>query len=1214
MKRIFIVWFALALAGRARVAAAALAAPQFLDKSYAFVPVRPLTDRERAADRFRSPLRGRVEFRDGILYRGGRPWFLVGSQVAGGQWNQKLMFLTRLMGDNYVTIAASPTRHFYSLAKNDRLALAWERVPFVKSMANEAARNRLLVYIDMGGGVARNMAGIVHRLQRHKLPGAQDWLDQCSEYYGHFYPIDVNSALGQQFYMNGFACYLRYFESADIPVVGVELRNELGVFAFTPQALAGFREFLRKKYGDLDTLNRVCRTRFTSFDEVLPPFLLDKKAAARVRREPFKLAWSFWVRTLADARKRYPEMFDDWVEFLRGQFAAGFEWLVRRVRERYGDRFPITLQTREERVPTEGYQAVDIERIAPHLDFWGQQISNVLFFHYDGEPAAPETVKEAMNRLTFYPDFGRGVCKKPILNTECIVEGSFPARRSLRRLAARSIARLEARWKYHTDAANAGRKQGWFRSDFDDSAWPEVAMPNLRTPNQPKRFRGRVWYRRVFPVDAKYQRLRDLDFKRFVLYIAAIVPRGRVYFNGRLVFAGGGAKREILIDVSDRLNYGGRNTLTVMIDNPRGWGGVDGPIALVDADDLRVKRSIDAGQTAALFWQHALHGHSGVNFWRVKQPIVNPEVVRARLAIESVADVLLPRPRIRGQVAVLYPFESFRGIVRRLADAPGFSEFMNVYAGLLFHHAPVDVLSCRGVLEGRSGRYRLLVVPMARLVRKGVFERVEEFVKQGGALLLTRDSLLRDDARYAPLPLERLIGEPAARASREGKATPAWLSRRVGRGTVFYLGDAPDFYKTFVALEKVLKATGVTPDADAAFEKSGEFPFVEIQVIRRPPRFLVYLMNWGGLEHRGALRLRREFLGAGARRYVVRDVRNAKPFGPGRYTADRLAAGVPIAVPPQNPLVLLFEAEGTKPLTLRRPAAGRLAVIRRLETMTKRKKLDPRKPSVLFLDVRTESHIERGRVGCPALVDLLEQGGCGVYERFATELSSEDLRRFSMVFIHEDYQGMWKQIEQTRPEFWGMLREYLEAGGSLFLAGTMHAGWNAGSFALNGILKPYRVSIPKRYPRNRPVWFEDPKHAADRDALDIVFRDIRPHPVTRGVRAVRLHCAAPVVDRGGRLTPLVLGAASDAHFPGQAAVCAGEIGRGRLVVSGEPYFMQPFRIEYEDNIKFVWNAMRWLLRNRIPDLSADRLRRRLMFREQDVEAWEAQEAAGQGAP
>ena len=891
--------------------------------SHRFAPAGALSAAERAADRFQHSLRDRIEFRDGIVYRNGRPWFLVGSQIGAGQWGQKQMFLPRVMGDNYVTISASPTRHFYQYQEDGRLVLAWERVPFVKSMANEAARNRLFAYLDMGCGVARNMPGLVERLRKIQPASAQQWLDQCSEYYGHYYPIDVNSELGLRFYQNAFASYLRYFERSDVPLVGVELFNELAVNAFTPQSLADFREYLRQKYGTIEKLNRVCRTRFESFDAAVPPFLLDAEVAAKVREQPFKLVWSFWTAALAQAIHQYPELWHDWVEHTRARFAKGFERLVKSMRDQYGASLPLTLQTREERVPTEGYQMVDIERIAPSLDFWGQQISNVLFYHYKGRPADPETVKEAMNRLTFYPDFGRAVCRRPIVNTECIVEGSFPAEQDAGNMLAHSIAPLETEWKYQTDAEDVGEKQHWFAADFDDSDWPAVLMPNLQRPNKAKTSRGRVWYRYAFQLDAKYQRLRDFDFKRFMLYLGELIPSGRIYLNGRLVFAGGGRGRDVLLDVSDRLNYGGSNTLVVSVDNPAGRGGLAGPLALVDADDLTTRQFIDAGQTAALFWQHVVHGHSGANFWQVKQPAINAEVIRTRLAIESVADVLLPRPRIRGQVAVLYPFESFRGIVRHMQDLSAFSEFMNVYAGLLFRQTPVDVVSCRGIIEGRHERYPLLVLPLAHMVRKGVFEQVLSYARKGGTLLITRDSLVCDDHFYKPLPLERLVGAEAAKAIREGGSEPASLVHRVGKGVVHYLGDVSDFTEVHVALGEVLAQAEVTPDASITFDKSHEFPFVEVQIIRQPPRFLIYLMNWGGTQQHGTLRLRGSFLGEEAGTYRIRNVRQAAQFGEGQYTATRLTAGIPVSVPPQEPLVLLVESEDTPALTLRRPAVER---------------------------------------------------------------------------------------------------------------------------------------------------------------------------------------------------------------------------------------------------------------------------------------------------
>ena len=53
--------------------------------------------------------------------------------------------------------------------------------------------------------------------------------------------------------------------------------------------------------------------------------------------------------------------------------------------------------------------------------------------------------------------------------------------------------------------------------------------------------------------------------------------------------------------------------------------------------------------------------------------------------------------------------------------------------------------------------------------------------------------------------------------------------------------------------------------------------------------------------------------------------------------------------------------------------------------------------------------------------------------------------------------------------------------------------------------------------------------------------------------------------------------------------------------------MQPNQTGQDINIKLIWNAMRWLLRDRLADFSADQRRQRLLFREQDVRQWEKEE-------
>ncbi|MEM2637645.1 MAG: beta-galactosidase [Candidatus Korarchaeota archaeon] len=53
--------------------------------------------------------------------------------------------------------------------------------------------------------------------------------------------------------------------------IGVPYLNKIGVIDFNPVAISRFREWLIKKYNNIATLNAVWRTKYRSFEQILPP-------------------------------------------------------------------------------------------------------------------------------------------------------------------------------------------------------------------------------------------------------------------------------------------------------------------------------------------------------------------------------------------------------------------------------------------------------------------------------------------------------------------------------------------------------------------------------------------------------------------------------------------------------------------------------------------------------------------------------------------------------------------------------------------------------------------------------------------------------------------------------------------------------------------------------------------------------------------------------
>jgi len=118
---------------------------------------------------------------------------------------------------------------------------------------------------------------------------------------------------------------------------------------------------------------------------------------------------------------------------------------------------------------------------------------------------------------------------------------------------------------------------------------------------------------------------------------------------------------------------------------------------------------------------------------------------------------------------------------------------------------------------------------------------------------------------------------------------------------------------------------------------------------------------------------------------------------------------------------------------------------------------------------------------------------------------------------------------------------------------------------------------------------------------------MQKHPVTEGVKSFAILGATPIIDKNNILKPVIISGSDDKVFPNTPVMLAGNIGKGRIVVSGDTYFMQPFRIEMADNLKLSWNIFNWLSRGKVKQKKISELRKSLWFTEKDIEQMEKTE-------
>lgn len=132
---------------------------------------------------------------------------------------------------------------------------------------------------------------------------------------------------------------------------------------------------------------------------------------------------------------------------------------------------------------------------------------------------------------------------------------------------------LDGSWKLNWTEKSEGEKQGFYQTNFDDSAWRAVQVPgtvHTQILESPKFYTREAewisekewWYRRKFTVNPA------VGEKRLWLRFEATDYHADVYLNGELLGRHEGYIDPYEFDVTDKLRRDGENTLAVRVWTP----------------------------------------------------------------------------------------------------------------------------------------------------------------------------------------------------------------------------------------------------------------------------------------------------------------------------------------------------------------------------------------------------------------------------------------------------------------------------------------------------------------------------------------------------------------------------------------------------------------------------------------------------------------------
>ncbi len=286
--------------------------------------------------------------------------------------------------------------------------------------------------------------------------------------------------------------------------------------------------------------------------------------------------------------------------------------------------------------------------------------------------------------------------------------------------------------------------------------------------------------------------------------------------------------------------------------------------------------------------------------------------------IWRLAEVALPYPRVTQEIGILY---SLPTVWRQPHAVSGSQKFpyqqncYNWYDIFLRRQLPVSVITEQELIEKGHGRFKVIAVPYPSHVFTETPEKLKEFAAKGGIVLIGAGALRFDPFGYS-LKNSKLSGQ-----------------------NVYTIPAGVTVTEQAKLLNNALDASGYKAPFKVTAQDSKLLSELESRVIRRDGIDLYFICNWNA-KSAGVVNLHAALLcGVDDKLYVTDMVRMApvlSPTGKREWSADELNAGIPVAVPSQERVLIAVsvkpqEYSNTPPWTFKSIRAHADQIIKDLE-------------------------------------------------------------------------------------------------------------------------------------------------------------------------------------------------------------------------------------------------------------------------------------------
>ena len=1056
------------------------------------------------------------EAKNGLLLRNGRPFFWMsdGSSLGGVHSTPLGMWLSKLHGATLISMPHSSCI-VRGAERSDGIHLSATIDESYFSWLREAIRL---------GFLTQAPEGFFHPAKSGSLPPLLSKYPTLLESiydHGHYMGADPGSDLGLQLLDAKRSPLFTYGGKTGFFMP--ELNREPGPDPFNNRVKEGFRKWARRKYGTLDEANRVWRTAFKTWNDVILPHTTGE--CATDTSSYAKPGWMENLPTVRDIRNKRaamrarekretPEIYWDWMIYVQEDTTAA----TRREFEHARKFAPAALfgtDVRGHQSARDNYVAYDPVAVDAMADIFYIHSSGYKCYDYGRRPFEPMTLHDAICWPLFTCRYFRCNTTKPIVNSEDIIEDVISAAPSEEAMKANDLAKLCGR-QYDSTERSDGKKI--LSCDFTLAS----ILENDRSDGS----------------------------KRFYVTGRAAAPFF-IFLNGKYLGRATAKGAFFKYDVTNLIRFGdtGKNNLVLSFEKGE-VPPVDPGCRILTQDTLGRPGVYGKKHYTSQYWSYLTGGQSAAIVWHWNKS-ERLRLYQAALVkkLEAAAEIVLPVVRFRKEkVAFLYSYMA--GVGLPASQESRHHELMDWAGALEFTGHRFDVLG-----EERFRKvavdYPVVVAPDVWCAFDETVEAAKEYVRRGGILVVTPGSLGKTFSRY------RDSGFAAFASGDTGKGRVVVLEKGLGMETL--AGRLAPF------LPK--------PELKVEISPSGEFPCVERLLVGDDSRRVLYLQNWGGLDQTCRVTLPPEMRGWKMTRIEGGFIRTAE----GVETTVEGSQGVAVCIlsaPGKGvPDFKLSDAEKKKIryvhnlMRFNRPAPGKKRVLFALD--------GPEPGGVVNPYAR---HPYTGVELFPHEVEAVRVLGAEADAIHPMAWTPELLSKYAAVVVTEGNSLDYWQPLFGKPEFRKMLSDYVQGGGALFAEVYTGRSLNANMSFFSLGKEAWGVEIPwsKKPPRDATSFgFGDPRQ--------ILTDAVGTHPIAEGVGKVQLFALTPINLSNGSRMEKIVSLPKTSSMPGACAVAAQTFGKGRVVVSADPMAFQPFRIGEADNAALLVNVLGWLLDEPVTD-------------------------------